>query len=307
MAKKHAGKHEKSNRSLRANPMLPLVGFSEIPLREVSGLAVASLPQGRFLAAVGDHGPNVALALIVEGPGGPLGAWNDIDLSQLETPDGAARVEQAEAVATDGSQQAMVLIEDPALLLVLDTAARRLTYAFALDSSGHDGLDDSWRDDPASRGEGMVLMRDGHVLVVKEKRPPGLIEFGPQGDEPIGVSARTLHPLGEAWTPRGGGRLLALAWWPAPVELDDLSDAEIGPDGELYLLSDQSNAVAQLRTPLEVGESAAYVAVWSLPTEVQKAEGLTFLPDGTALVAVDMRSVGRNLATLPPLDQWPRT
>jgi hypothetical protein len=47
--------------------------------------------------------------------------------------------------------------------------------------------------------------------------------------------------------------------------------------------------------------------VWALPREVEKAEGLAFLADGTALVAVDRHAVSRNLVTLPPVSDWPRS
>jgi hypothetical protein len=287
------------------HPVLDLISFGEIPLREVSGLAVAPLREGQHLVAVGDHGPNVALAALL--PAGGLGPWDVIDLSELDAPPGAPKVKQAEAVATDGAHQAMVLIEDPALLLVLDTSVRRLTQAYVLDAGRHDGLDDTWRDHAASRGEGMVLLADGHVLIVKEKRPAGLLEFGPAGDAPLGISARTVHPTGEAWSPPATDRLVGLAWWPAPDELDDLSDADIAPDGGLYLLSDQSSAIARLSLPLAVGASAHYESVWALPHEVEKAEGLAFFADGTALVAVDRHAIGRNLVTLPSVSDWPKS
>jgi hypothetical protein len=297
------GKHAKGGNDVD-HPVLDLIAFGEIPLREVSGLAVAPLREGDYLVAVGDHGPNVALAALL--PDGGLGPWDVIDLSTLDAPPGAPKVEQAEAVATDGAHQAMVLIEDPALLLVLDTSARRLSRAYALDAGHHDGLDESWRNDASSRGEGMVLLADGHVLIVKEKRPAGLLEFGPEGDAPLGLSARTLHPAGEAWSPPATDRLVGLAWWPAPGDLDDLSDADVAPDGGLYLLSDQSSAIARLSLPLAVGGSARYESVWALPRDLEKAEGLAFLADGTALVAVDRHAVGRNLVTLPPVSDWPK-
>jgi uncharacterized protein YjiK len=182
-----------------------------------------------------------------------------------------------------------------------------LTHAYVLDGGQHAGLDDTWRDDPSSRGEGMVLLRDGHVLVLKEKRPAGLLEFGPAGDQPRGLSADTLHISGREWVAPEGDSLMALAWWPVDATLADLSDAEIGPDGDLYLLSDQSNAIARLALPLDVDATPEYAQVWALDSSITKAEGLTFLPDGAGLVAVDRSDLGRNLATLPPVDEWPRT
>jgi hypothetical protein len=295
----------KGHRRADGLPVLELVAHGEIPLREVSGLALARWAAGTFLVAVGDHGPDVSYAA-VGAPGSDLGEWQVVDLSELDSPPGAPRVEQAEAIATDGDRQAVVLIEDPPLLLLLDVPDRRLTRAFTLEAVGLPGLE-SWMDDASSRGEGLVLLRDGHVLVVKEKRPAGLIEFGPPGDEPQGISEEKLHPAAEPWDAPPGDRLTALAWWPADGLLADLSDAAIGPDGGLYLLSDQSSAIGRLVLPLAPtpGAAARFERAWSLPPSIVKAEGLAFLPDGSALVAVDRPDHGRNVSALPPLDKWP--
>ena len=37
----------------------------------------------------------------------------------------------------------------------------------------------------------MILMKKGHVLVLKEKQPSMLIEFGPEGDAPMGYGPDT--------------------------------------------------------------------------------------------------------------------
>jgi hypothetical protein len=287
---------------------LAIESFGEIPLVEVSGLAVAAWESGTFLVAVGDHGPDVAHAAIdPASPGDELAACQVIDLSTIDAPPGSPRVEQAEAVATDGLRQAVVLIEDPPLLLVLDVPDRRMTHVFALDGGDLAGLGSSWADDPASRGEGVVLMRDGHVLVVKEKKPAGLIEFGPPGSSPLGISELTLHASGEAWPLPAADALGALAWWPADDGLDDLSDAAVGPGGGLYVVSDKSNAIGRLKLPLAAGPGhrAELERSWRLPDSVVKAEGLAFLPDGRAVVAVDQPDRGRNLITLPSVDTWP--
>ena len=197
-------------------PLLEAIAFEQIPLREVSGLAIAPLPRGLCLVAVGDHGPGVALAPL---DSGRMSGWDVLDLAKLAKPAGAPEFDQAEAIAADGHQQALVLIEDPPLLLVLDTLNRRLTHAYVLVSGEHPGLDASWRDDSSSRGEGLVLLRRGHVLVLKEKRPAGLLEFGPPGDEPLGISADTLHHSGEPWQAPDLAQLVGLAWWP----VDDTS------------------------------------------------------------------------------------
>ncbi len=287
---------------------LTITAFGEIPLVEVSGLALAQWEAGTFLVAVGDHGPDVAFVALPSLPSaaGSLDTWRVIDLSTVDAPDGTPAIEQAEAIAVDGVRSAAVLIEDPPLLLVLDVPDRRVTRTFSLDGADLAGLGSTWAHDASSRGEGMVLLRDGHVLVVKEKRPAGFIEFGPEGDSARGVSASTVHPATEEWVAPPGQTLVALAWWPADDQLDDLSDAAVGPDGCVYLLSDKSNAIGRLALPLDPasGEPAALDKVWALPDEVVKAEGLAFLPGGGAVVAVDRPRLGRNLVVLPPTTDW---
>ncbi len=288
-------------------PTVPVRAWGEIPLREVSGLASGPGLRGPLLVAVGDRGPDVAFAAILPSAdhASQIGAWERIDLSALPAPLGVPRVEQAEAVALDGGGSAVVLIEDPALLLVLDVREPRLTAAYRLVVDGIDALEDSWTTEAGSRGEGVVLMRGGHVLVVKEKRPAGLVEFGPPGDAALGVSAGTML-VGAPWEPPKAPELVALAWWAGDGTLADHSDAAVSPDGTLYLLSDQTSAVGEVRLPLRPGDATAPIArSWSLDRGIEKAEGLCFLPDGTALVAVDRAGHGRNVAFLPAPRDWP--
>ena len=287
-------------------PALEIRGRDEIPLREVSGLAFARWRGDPVLAAVGDRGPDVAYARLPSS--GPAKAdWLVLDLSTLEAPGALPRVEQAEAIALDGVRLGVVLIEDPAMLMVVDLAERRIEHGYALDVVGMAGVDRAWAEDGSSRGEGLVLMRGGHVLVVKEKRPGGLLEFGPDGSPPQGVSPASLLPPGEPWEAPDADRLVALAWWPGDPAFEDLSDAAIGPEGSLFVLSDQSCAIGRVALPLAADTQAVATLdrIWRLPDVIDKAEGLAFLPDGSAVVAVDHPKVGRNLARLPPVAQWP--
>ena len=269
----------------------------EIPLLEVSGLAVGVIDGAPVVLAVGDRGPDVAHARL-DADGVP-GQWSSSDLRELDAaPSGAAR--QAEAIAVDGGGRVVVLTEDPGALALVDVATRRWLGTAGLDVSRVEGLADGWRD-AASRGEGLVLLRDGHVLVAKEKRPAGLVELAPAGAAARGVDASTLLPAGEPWA-LPVGDLQAVAWWPLEEGLDDISDLAVGPDGSLLLLSDQSRAIGRLAGPLDPGAAGcALDAIWRLPKKLAKAEGLAVLPDGRLLVAVDRPDAGRNLAVLAPL------
>jgi len=134
--------------------------------------------------------------------------------------------------------------------------------------------------------EGLVLLRDGHILVAHEKKPRGLFELGPPGDDVLGVRPSSYLPTVEAFTPPP--RLEALAWWPVPDHLDDISDIAEW-DGQLYLLSDQSARIARLASnDPSPGDDLEFDAIWKLPAHMENAEGLVFADDGSFYVGLDI-------------------
>ena len=150
----------------------------------------------------------------------------------------------------------------------------------------------------------MVLLKNGHILLLKEKDPPALIEFGPEDDEPSGykpgdASTTTAFPLPD----EEETKFVDLAVWrigdkSAPLA-GDLSDVAVGPKGVLYVLSDEGRLIAQLESTLRTEEEAfRFKSVWKLPKVIDKPEGLTFRPDGRALVAIDSTSTKDNLFVL---------
>ena len=89
----------------------------------------------------------------------------------------------------------------------------------------------------------------------------------------------------------------ALAEW-----LPDISDATVGPDGRLYVLSDQGSAIARLPDSLDPqGGEVDAAAIWRIAGSPDNAEGLVILADGTVLVGLDTKSPRRNLLRLSSL------
>ena len=78
----------------------------------------------------------------------------------------------------------------------------------------------------------------------------------------------------------------------------DFSDLEIGPDGRLYLLSDQSCTI--LDDLPAGGGTAALLNAWRLGEMDGKPEGLAFTAEGRAIVGLDTRKPRRNLVLLDP-------
>jgi hypothetical protein len=151
----------------------------------------------------------------------------------------------------------------------------------------------------------MVLLRGGHLLVAKEKKPSALIEFGPPNSQSRGFARGGGLGDGERWPiKKGRHRFVALATWlpdkPLAKTCADFSDLEIAPDGRLYLLSDQSSTIARLDDLPAGGGAASHLSAWSLGDLDGKPEGLAFTPQGHAIVGLDTRKARRNLVLLEP-------
>lgn len=273
-------------------PKLAVRDVADVPLREVSGLAL----RGADVLAVGDHDPVVFTAPI-RGSWPPK--WQGIDLSELGLPDGGV---QFEAIATTGGDSVLILQEQPARVLHVDLSGPSFGGCLLLDVPKGHSLRDAWLGDRSSRGESLLLADRGHLIVVKEKDPAAILEFGPAGDEPVGWrrGGPTVPP------PPGDQTLTVLAtWWLGKAlskSLPDISDATIGPDGCLYLLSDKGSSIARLPGVLDpAGGTVEAEAVWRIDGWPENAEGLVILDDGTPVVALDTKTPKGNLLRLDAL------
>lgn len=272
-------------------PKLDVLDVADVPLREVSGLVL----RGSDLLAVGDHDPVVFSAPLQPWPLD----WHAIDLAGLELPDGGT---QFEAIQPTSAHTVLVLQEQPARVLHIDLSVPALIGTLLLNVPDGHRLRQAWLGDRSSRGESLVLADRGHLLVVKEKDPSAILEFGPAGDDPVGWRR------GDSTVAPGPGdaTLTVLAtWWlgnELTKRLPDISDATIGPDGRLYLLSDQGSAIARLPDSLDPhGGVVEAEAIWLIAGSPKSAEGLVILDDGTVLVGLDTKSPRRNLLRLKPL------
>jgi hypothetical protein len=268
------------------------VSRARIPVPEVSGLCALDGEGPVTLVALGDDRVSIAIASVDDA--GLLGGWHVVTADDV----GATRQErftQLESVALDGAGRAWVLTEGTSLLAGVDLDTRSPAGVLALDTSTIPELHATWTPADASRGEGLVLLVDGHVLVAKEKDPAGLVELGPAGDAPLGITADSLLPARDAFE-AVGDRLVALAWWPwVDDELDDLSDLAVDRSGALWVLSDQSRALARIALPLAPDAPPQLVEVLRLPKKIAKPEGLAFLPSQLIAVADDRHDDADNL------------
>jgi uncharacterized protein YjiK len=253
---------------------LDVAGTFSIPIAEVSGLAIRHVAGRLELLAVGDATAELARATLTDGV---PGQWTITRVDGVKDRKGS----QLEAVATDADGRIIVLREHPTALLCLDEPGTRVERELDRDITGDPSWHDVARDDPNSLGEGLAFGPNGEVILAKEKRPAALL-------------------LGRI---RGDTAVLERHWLLSPElaeMVEDVSDLTFGPDGRVYLLSDQSAVIVRVSNDWPRTEAITVDAVWELPKKLDKAEGLVVLPDGRAMVAVDRHKAKDNLHLLEP-------
>jgi len=246
----------------------------DVPLREVSGIC---LRRGR----------------------------NKRSIAKLSGSEFPKHDPQIEAVCADGAGRILLLQETPPRVELIDLESLRAVASIDLVVEGRGEMAQTWSDPKGSRGEGVVLLRDGHLLVAKEKKPAALIEFGPPNSRSRGLVRGGALANGERWPiKKGRHQFVALATWYPDETLAktcaDFSDLEIGPDGCLYLLSDKSSTIARLDDLPATGGTAALLDAWRLGDLDGKPEGLAFTAQGRPIVGLDTRKARRNLVLLEP-------
>ena len=274
-------------------PRLNLLAKVDLPVLEASGLAVRRVDGAVRVLVVGDRTWHIVVGEF-DGDNG-INEWQTLDLSGLAGWPLATDDSQLEAVAVDGGSLVALMREDPPVVLIADTSNGELLSTITLVAPPGSKLSDSW-DDPSSRGEGLVLLRGGRLLVAKEKRPRALIEFAPTGSRSLGLARNDFLGPDEQWdAPDGDVEFVATAMWKlrgdAKSALGDVSALAVGADRDLWFLSDKSRCVARLSLdmPLSPGGGAirSFDELWRLPKGTKKPEGIAALGSNRVLVAMD--------------------
>jgi hypothetical protein len=231
--------------------------------------------------------------------------WHTSSIAKLSGSKLPKHDPQIEAICADGGGRILLLQETPPRVELIDLKALKAVALIDLVIEGRDKIAQAWSDPKGSRGEGAVLLPGGHLLIAKEKKPAALIEFGPVHSRSRGLVRGGALAGGERWPiKKGRHEFVALAVWLPDKTLAktcaDFSDLEIGPDGRLYLLSDQSSTIARLDDLPAGGGTASLLDAWRLGDLDGKPEGLAFTAQGRAIVGLDTRKARRNLVLLEP-------
>lgn len=286
-----------------------------LPLAELSGMTAFVDPQTHqgVMAAVGDHGADIAL-ITMNQRGEP--AVRDISLkSILKTFDEECRSKhhpacegdgrwdrQWEGISRDGSGQWVILREQPPALIMFDEKGTAVKGAIALNFSGLSRLDSSQTFGTEALGEGLALMKNGHVLVAKENDPPLLVEFGPAGDAPLGLQSSSLLGMGDSFTLGGRGDVTKyepLRMWEIHMgDGCDLSEVAVAAGSDLYVMSDTCRRIYALKYPKDDEKNVKILQSWGFGQGLKNPEGLVVLPEGF-WVGTDKPAGDENLFWIP--------
>jgi len=281
----------------------------EIPILEVSALAARhGSPGGAVeLLAVGDARWAVA-GMTMKLDGAVTKVTNEVGAAVATGGLPTVASSEFEGVASDGAGRVFVLQEGPSRVLVFDPTMAVLEHAITLKvEADHPDIGAAWTQRPNARGEGVLLLKSGHLLLAKQRDPVRVIEFGPVGDAPLGYAPGSAPAEGEPFVVAGGetSELEVLATWrlesSGPIE--SINDLAVGGDGRLHFVSSRSRCIGWLEGDLLPGEDMVGASAAPLPAELfaddeDKAEGLVFIEGFGWLVALDLQRAAPNLHQL---------
>jgi hypothetical protein len=284
-----------------------------LPIREISGLFLTSGEQGgtsSTLYAVGDSAATLGL---VDFDGDNFSNHRSIDFSapllDRYAPCRSSEIHgcrhlvkgltsQWEAVAVDGQARVYLLHEQFASIFVFDAAMTSVLGVINLSSfspqNKHAGRQHHSLSKENALGEGFILLKNGHILLAKERFPPVLIEYGPEGSRAEGFSAAQVLGRKEAFALPGGHNTYVPLhhWYLAPQHRHcDLSELTVSAEGELHGISQQCRWIATF-SPLSLSsDSATLAGIWHLPSRLTSVESLVVLDKRRFLVAEDRKTV----------------
>lgn len=259
-----------------------------MPMLEISGLSIA----GDRLFSLSDREHDLLSIPLVRSDDDAVRTDDSSHKAlSINIPDS----EQAQWEAVNVNEQSGIfgLKEITNQIFHFDQEGRRLkTYDLA-----------NWsgRSNPDRGLEGMLLMRGGHFLVALEADQAALIEYGPQGDSPIGLSSTNksiLTPEDSFEAPSSTQLVPLAAWTLADAGSCRFSDLARGSDGSVLILGKTCMKVMAVKE-LKVGSVNFQVSEkWSIPAEVDHPEGLQVLGDKSFLISSDLQTVAKNLYLL---------
>ena len=276
---------------------LNLLESYSLPIREISGMCWMGNPDNskKQIALIGDH-DNFVYLLDWENRSRGLNL-KKVDLQKLtdEVLDGGW-----ESIASDDTGRLFILQEEPSRIIVLNKELNKITHNIELVR---------WGDKKNSAAEGITLLKNGHILITKEKKPLRLVEFSSRGDRALGYNKNLSLENSGSFPLNSKKKKLQFYskhYWQLKKsdkdKLRDVSGINIDNNNELYLLSDKNHVIAHLGNDLSIkSHSLELKKIFALPSEFDKVEGMVIDSKKRAIIAIDKKDTDKkNVFLLSP-------
>lgn len=290
-----------------------------LPVKEASGLCSFEDPQTKenYVLTINDSDKKVIFSELSSLKSESL-KNREINFNALKSFSGNVSSSeddsQWEAIFAGSDGLLYISNEEDGLIDIFDvrknTHYGRIELKIKNDDKEFSDLKKAWDKDSGSRIEGFVMMSNHHILAVKEKNPPLIIEFVPDGEQALGVESKYLRQASggsgqfkvDSWpggTSEPRWNYVAKKIWRPSDEFSqelDLSELTVTPSGRLAILSDRLRTVFIVSPKLGLSEKTfKALKAFKLPDEIEKPEGLIFLSDSEFLVVSDLKEIKPNL------------
>lgn len=275
-----------------SNSELQVLKSYTIPATEISGMAWRKNPStnARELIVVSDN--EYALFVINWPPENSNLKVNRVDLQHIKRASDGKQSEW-ESVFSDESGRIFIVKENPARIVVVSSDFKRLEQELTLAKSFTGAAN--------SGGEGLLPLANGHILVVNEKDPLKITEYGPPNGTPLGyqsdfsIEHSGTFPISSLKL----NNLSALHSWTIDDEFKnqftDSSGLNVDEGGKLYLLSDEKRAIGFVGDALSTGvQNFRLNKFWYLPKTVRRPEGMVIDPNNRPIIAVDKKNTKKH-------------
>jgi uncharacterized protein YjiK len=280
-----------------------------LPAVEISGLAWRKNPETkrRELVVVGDRDHKIH---IIDWENRNPFRSREIDLKPLEAKEGSESAQSEwESVFSDESGRLFIVQERPSQVVIVSADLSKIEGRITLGLSSLAKSDATSSENSNSGGEGLVPLKNGHILVVHEKNPLQIIEYAPAGEPAQGYhSDLAIEKKGRFPLPSpSSSAFVAAHTWRLSAErealFEDSSGLNSDDDGALYLLGDQKNLIGHIGRKLKTDKAKVKIdRLWSLPSSIRQPEGMVIDEEGRPIIAVDRKNAKHpNLFLLSPL------
>lgn len=281
-----------------------------VPTLEISGMAWRTNPATarRELVLVGDR--NHKIFLIDWETRKQKFAPREIDLKPIEKKAGpVSEQSEWESVFSDETGRLFIVQERPPMILVVSADLSKIEKRIDLVTPAESKASGDPKLRGNSGGEGILPLKNGHVLVVKEKDPLRIVEYTPLGKKAVGYnSGLSVEQNGKFPLPQDARLKFHNAFeWRLASEhetlFEDSSGINVDRKGRLYLLGDQRNLIGRIGKKLKVNSEVIDIdRLWSLPSVIKQPEGMVVDGEDRPIIAVDRKDTKRpNLFLLSPL------